>query len=606
MGYSTDWHGGLELSRSLTPSEQKEWDYIVETRHDSDYGYGDPKREYPSIWCNFEVDRNLFRWNETEKTYEGYGWIKYFLKTCQEWSMENGLVYATGEMIWEGEESDDRGRVMVGYDTKTNLYTVEEEIAELHYTYSSNDKQTFKRGGKLKVIGRTWEQGGMVKQAEKMRSFKNEMDNSIRKSKTEIEDSKRSIQKNRENLIDSAENIKREEKSIIDNMRGMTEDAKEAQEFERRAKKYDDGGYINPIRAYSNEVEEQLDCETEEVCDDVIERQDVQDVIVGSYNRGDKSSSVANRLKSRYFAHGGEVSLYFQQGSSDKEYHIQVEEEGGGYVVNFQYGRIGHRLKSGTKTPNPVSLGEAERIYYKLLQSKEVKGYVQDKVYAKGGEIYEYDYQDEVHKMVSDLTEEEYENFCSNYDIDPEDASQMQWFIGDLDEDDADEVMSEIRINIKYKERKFAKGGRPPYDTSLMEYPHELQKQINRWVNHAYHWKTGKDGRPKFFEAFEPQKKEHLYMRWKENPHDFNKFWNYLDHSNRTDLATFLSHKDSGYWQRHEYAKGGRTYSRENRPSPSDSATIFEVGYRSRGNDGNIWEIRENIKGTHRWVKLKG
>jgi len=55
-----------------------------------------------------------------------------------------------------------------------------------------------------------------------------------------------------------------------------------------------------------------------------------------------------------------------------------------------------------------------------------------------------------------------------------------------------------------------------------------------------------------------------------------------------------------------KYAKGGRTYSRENRPSPSKSATIFNTGYRSRGNDGNIWEVKENIKGTHRWVKLKG
>ena len=199
MGYSTDWHGGLELSRSLTPAEQKEWDNIEENRHDSKHGYGDSKREYPSIWCNFEVQGRRFQWNGNEKTYEGYGWILYFLKTCKEWSMENDLVYATGEMIWEGEQSDDRGRVIVGYDTKTNLYEVEEEVGEISYTYTSNDRKKFKKGGKVRVKGRSWyEAGGMVKQAEKMRSFKNEMDNSIRKSKTEIEDSKRSIQKNRQ------------------------------------------------------------------------------------------------------------------------------------------------------------------------------------------------------------------------------------------------------------------------------------------------------------------------------------------------------------------------------------------------------------------------
>jgi bifunctional non-homologous end joining protein LigD len=76
-----------------------------------------------------------------------------------------------------------------------------------------------------------------------------------------------------------------------------------------------------------------------------------------------------------YLEKGGEISLYFQQGGSDKEYHIQMEEEDGGYVVNFQYGRRGRGLKSGTKTASPVSLQEAEKIYDKLLNSKVAKGY---------------------------------------------------------------------------------------------------------------------------------------------------------------------------------------------------------------------------------------
>ena len=75
------------------------------------------------------------------------------------------------------------------------------------------------------------------------------------------------------------------------------------------------------------------------------------------------------------YATGGEVSLYFKQGASDKEYHIQIEEENGEYVVNFQYGRRGRALKSGTKTATPVSLPEAEKIYGKLLNSKLSKGY---------------------------------------------------------------------------------------------------------------------------------------------------------------------------------------------------------------------------------------
>ena len=71
-----------------------------------------------------------------------------------------------------------------------------------------------------------------------------------------------------------------------------------------------------------------------------------------------------------------QVSLYFQQGSSDKEYHAQLENDNNGYVVNFQYGRRGNALKSGTKTAIPVSLQDAEKIYNKLVQSKIAKGYI--------------------------------------------------------------------------------------------------------------------------------------------------------------------------------------------------------------------------------------
>jgi len=42
---------------------------------------------------------------------------------------------------------------------------------------------------------------------------------------------------------------------------------------------------------------------------------------------------------------------------------------------------------------------------------------------------------------------------------------------------------------------------------------------------------------------------------------------------------------------------------RKHRPSPSDSATLYPSGKRKRGNDGNMWEIRVNKNGVHRWVK---
>lgn len=69
------------------------------------------------------------------------------------------------------------------------------------------------------------------------------------------------------------------------------------------------------------------------------------------------------------------ADLEFIEGSSSKEYHVQMVKSGDKFLVNFQYGRIGNTLISGTKTPTPVSEEEAEKIYNKLLKEKMGKGY---------------------------------------------------------------------------------------------------------------------------------------------------------------------------------------------------------------------------------------
>ncbi len=48
-----------------------------------------------------------------------------------------------------------------------------------------------------------------------------------------------------------------------------------------------------------------------------------------------------------------------------------------------------------------------------------------------------------------------------------------------------------------------------------------------------------------------------------------------------------------------------RSYDPSKRPSPAVSATIFNPGFQMTGNDGNTWEIREDSRGVHRWVKVK-
>jgi len=42
------------------------------------------------------------------------------------------------------------------------------------------------------------------------------------------------------------------------------------------------------------------------------------------------------------------------------------------------------------------------------------------------------------------------------------------------------------------------------------------------------------------------------------------------------------------------------------RPSPSISATVYPRGYKAMGNDGNMWEIIVDSRGTHRWKKMSG
>ncbi|MBO9562828.1 MAG: WGR domain-containing protein [Niastella sp.] len=68
--------------------------------------------------------------------------------------------------------------------------------------------------------------------------------------------------------------------------------------------------------------------------------------------------------------------LYFKEGNSDKVYEIDLCDVGNDkYVVNFRYGRRGGALKEGSKTPVPVSLQEAEKIYEALAEEKINKGY---------------------------------------------------------------------------------------------------------------------------------------------------------------------------------------------------------------------------------------
>lgn len=69
------------------------------------------------------------------------------------------------------------------------------------------------------------------------------------------------------------------------------------------------------------------------------------------------------------------VTLYYREGSSDKVYTARLEPSGDQWVVSFAFGRRGSILTTGTKTQQPVSYDDAQRIYQKLIRDKKAKGY---------------------------------------------------------------------------------------------------------------------------------------------------------------------------------------------------------------------------------------
>lgn len=68
-------------------------------------------------------------------------------------------------------------------------------------------------------------------------------------------------------------------------------------------------------------------------------------------------------------------TLYFRQGSSDKQYSAAIAPQGDGYVVTFSYGRRGATQTTGTKTKTPTTYTAAKAIFDKLIAEKLSKGY---------------------------------------------------------------------------------------------------------------------------------------------------------------------------------------------------------------------------------------
>lgn len=77
------------------------------------------------------------------------------------------------------------------------------------------------------------------------------------------------------------------------------------------------------------------------------------------------------------------TSLSYQGGGSDKVYAVELKERdapAGGkcYVVHCYYGRRGKKLNFSDKTPTPIRLSVANRLYDSVVRQKMAKGYQVD------------------------------------------------------------------------------------------------------------------------------------------------------------------------------------------------------------------------------------
>lgn len=78
------------------------------------------------------------------------------------------------------------------------------------------------------------------------------------------------------------------------------------------------------------------------------------------------------------------VFLRCTEGSSNKVYNIRLEAKDDGFVVNIERGRYGGTLIAETKTPTPLPLEKAEKIFSRLEAEKRGKLYTD----ADGGLAY--------------------------------------------------------------------------------------------------------------------------------------------------------------------------------------------------------------------------
>jgi len=80
-------------------------------RDDSILDYNEPPRTQPGLWCQWTVtdDGTTLEWDGGEKFYDYIEWLAYLIENFfVPWGRK-----LNGTIDWDGEESDDRGKIVV-------------------------------------------------------------------------------------------------------------------------------------------------------------------------------------------------------------------------------------------------------------------------------------------------------------------------------------------------------------------------------------------------------------------------------------------------------------------------------------------------------------
>lgn len=140
MGYSTDFAGEFKLNKKLDDKLYaflikfnqtrrmkrkindiygKEGEFFVDSKAECGQDWdnpnvvdsSEPPSTQPGLWCQWvpTEDRQYIEWDGGEKFYNFVEWIMYIIEKILK---PNGYIL-NGEVKWQGEEFDDRGKIII-------------------------------------------------------------------------------------------------------------------------------------------------------------------------------------------------------------------------------------------------------------------------------------------------------------------------------------------------------------------------------------------------------------------------------------------------------------------------------------------------------------